>query len=431
MFDGVLSLGVLSGPFPTVIFAAATGILIALLVRRPTARWLRRLALAAVCGIAAAVIAWLVCVRWLNLFGESLGAGNYVWVAAACCGVALCAVSLARRPRWRTAVAIAGIPVFLVAATLGINANYGLDRTLGGLLGITVRNPIALKPPTRQPLAYDAELWRHWHAPSGMPTHGEMGTVRIPSTRSGFRARDAGLYLPPAARVEHPPVLPLVVMMMGQPGNPDPEPIARAMDRFAAAHDGLAPIVIVADQLGDRTHDTLCRDTRRFGAAETYITQDVPAWAEKNLLVARDHRYWTVAGYSNGGLCSLSFGIDHPDVFANILDISGEEFAGAEHADATLRDEFHGDRAAYDRAKPFIRLRGSSFRGMTAIFTACADDPAYHRVAQRAAELARAAGMESTFVSIPTGGHGIGALAGGLDGGIPHLYPVLGLEAPR
>lgn len=431
MFDGVLSLDVLTGPLPVLLFAVAAAILVVLLARRVDAGWLKRVALAVVCGLAAAVIVWLVCIRWLNLFGESLGAGNYAWLAAAFCGVALCAVSIGRAPRWRTVVAIVGIPVFLAAATLGINANYGLNRTLGGLLAITVPKPIALTPPTSAALDYDSALWKHWQAPSGMPEHGEIGTVDIPGVTSGFHARQAGLYLPPAARVAHPPVLPLVIMMMGQPGNPDPEPIAHAMDGFAATHDGLAPIVIVADQLGDSTHDTLCRDTHRFGAVETYLTQDVPAWAAKHLSVTRDHRFWTVAGYSNGGLCALSFGIDHPDVFANILDISGEEFPGAEHPDATLRDEFGGDRAAYDRAKPFNRLRDHSHPGTTAIFTACADDPAYHHVALRASQLARASGINSAFVDLPTGGHGIGALTGGLDGGIALLYPLLGLEEPH
>lgn len=431
MFDGVLSLDVLSGPLPVLLFAAAAAILITLLVRRPSARWLRRVALAAVGGLAAAVVVWLVCVRWLNLFGESLGAGNYAWLAAAFCGVALCAVSIGRRPRWRTAVAIVGIPVFLAAATLGINANYGLNRTLGGLLAITVPKPIALTPPTSAAHRYDTELWKHWRAPGDMPAHGEIGTVRIPPTASGFRAREAGLYLPPAARVAHPPALPLVVMMMGQPGNPDPEPIAGVLDRFAASHHGLAPIVIVADQLGDPTHDTLCRDTKRFGAVQTYVTQDVPAWAEKNLAVTDDHRFWTIAGYSNGGLCALSFGIDRPDLFANVLDISGEEFPGAEHPDATLHGEFGGDQAAYDRAKPFTRLRAASFPGTTAIFTACADDPAYHRVALLGSQLAQRAGITSAFVSIPRGGHGIGALDGGLNGGFADLYPLLGLQAPR
>lgn len=428
VFDGVLSLDVLSGPLPIVLYGLAAAVLVALLMRRPTRGWLTRVVLALVGGLAVAVLLWLVCVRWLNLFGESLGAGNYAWLAAASCGVALCVASISRRPRWRIVVALAGIPVLLVAATLGINANYGLNRTVGGLLAITVPRPLKLTPPQAKPdSGYDVELWKHWKAPSDMPVHGEIGTARIPATASGFHAREAGLYLPPAARVAHPPALPLVVMMMGQPGNPDPEPIAQVLDRFAAAHHGLAPIVVVADQLGSPTQDTLCRDTSRFGNAATYITEDVPAWAEAHLNVTRDHRYWTAAGYSNGGLCALSFGLRHPDVFSNVLDISGEEFPGAEHPDATLRDEFGGDRAAYDRAKPFSWLRTFSHPESTMIFTACADDPAYHHVALRGSELAHAAGVNTAFVDIPRGGHGIGALTGGLEGGFTDLYPLLGL----
>lgn len=431
MFDGVLSLDVLSGPLPIVLYGLAAAVLVTLLVRRPTRAWLRRVVLALVGGLVVALLLWLVCVHWLNLFGETLGLGNDAWIAAATCGVALCLVSISRRPRWRTVVAIVGIPVFLAAATLGINANYGLNRTVGGLLAITVPKPVKLRPPQATAASgYDRDLWKHWKAPSDMPAHGEIGTVRIPATASGFHAREAGLYLPPAARVAHPPVLPLLVMMMGQPGNPDPEPIAQVLDRFAAAHHGLAPIVVVADQLGDPTHDTLCRDTRRYGKAATYVTRDVPDWAEKNLNVTHDHRYWTVAGYSNGGLCALTFGLGHPEVFSNVLDISGEEFPGAEHPDATLRDEFGGDRAAYDRAKPFTWLRTFSHPDTTVIFTACADDPQYHAVALRGSQLARAAGVHSVFVDIPKGGHGIGALDGGFEGGFPHLYPLLGLAAP-
>jgi poly(3-hydroxybutyrate) depolymerase len=431
VFDGLLRTDVLTGPVPVTVYALAAAALVALLARRPSLRWLRRAAIAVACGLAAAVATWLVAVRWLDLFGGSLGLANYLWIAAAFCGVALCVASIGRAPRWRTAVAFVGIPLFLVAATLGINADYGLNRTLGGLLAITVPKPIALTPPTASDDGYDTALWKHWTPPADMPSHGVTGTAHIPATVSGFSARDAGLYLPPAARVKHPPVLPLVVMMMGQPGNPDPEPIADVLDRFAAAHHGLAPIVVVADQIGDPTHDTLCMDTSRFGKVETYITRDVAEWAERHLAVTHDHRFWTAAGYSNGGLCALKFGVERPHLFSTILDISGEEFPGAEHPDATLRDVFHGDQAAYDAAKPLVTLRDSPRPGTTAVFTASSDDPAYRRVAQRCAQAARAAGMNTAFVEVKGGGHGIGTLTGGLEGGFRLLYPLLGLEQPH
>ncbi|CAM5272484.1 alpha/beta hydrolase [Leifsonia shinshuensis] len=429
MFDALLSIDVLDGPIPFTVFGLASALVVVLLARRPSLGWLRRLGLAVACGLLAAVVTWLVCVRWLNLFGESLGMGNYLWVAAAFCGLALCVVSIGRTPRWRTAVAIVGIPVFLVAATLGINLNYGLDRTLGNLMAITVPNPITVRPPIQQSAGYDVALWKHWKAPAGMPLRGKTGTVTIPATISGFKAREAGVYLPPAALVPKPPALPLVIMMMGQPGNPDPEPIAEVLNGLAARHNGLAPVVVVADQLGSPWHDTLCRDTSIFGKAETYITQDVSSWALKTLPVTHDHRFWSVAGYSNGGLCGLSFGLDHPELYSNILDISGEEYPGAEHPAATLSIVFHGDQAAYDQAKPFNKMIRGSFPG-SMIFTACRDDPAFHHVAELALRTAQRAGIASTFVDIPTGGHGIGALMGGLNGGLPLLYTALGLQKP-
>jgi hypothetical protein len=427
--DALLSIDVLDGPVPFIVFALAAGVLCALLIRPPTASWLRRLGIAGAGGLVAAIAAWLILVRWLDLFGESPGLGNYVWAAAAFCGVALCVVSLGRSSRWRTGVAIVGIPIFLVAATLGINIDYGLDRTLGNLLAITVPNPIHLQPPAHHGSAYDESLWKNWQAPAGMPLHGKTGTATIPGLVSGFHARPAGIYLPPAALVPKPPALPLVVMMMGQPGNPDPEPIATVLDDLAARHHGLAPIVVVADQLGDPLRDTLCLDTKRFGKVATYVTSDVTAWAVKNLPVTGDHRFWTIAGYSNGGLCALSFALDHPALYANVLDISGEEFPGAEHAKSTLADTFDGDQAAYDRVKPLLRIASTGYPG-DLILTACRDDPAYHHVAIEALQAAQRAGVASRFVDIPAGGHGIGALMGGLRGGLPMLYGRLGLQPP-
>ena len=54
-----------------------------------------------------------------------------------------------------------------------------------------------------------------------MPAVSRNGPVIIPATVSGFRARDAHLYLPPAVLVPNPPELPVLVMMMGLPGGPD------------------------------------------------------------------------------------------------------------------------------------------------------------------------------------------------------------------
>ena len=74
------------------------------------------------------------------------------------------------------------------------------------------------------------------------------------------------------------------------------------MDRFAAAHDGLAPLVIVPDLTGSALGNTLCLDSR-LGAADTYLARDVPAWAATTLQV--DSGRMAVGGFSFGGTCAL------------------------------------------------------------------------------------------------------------------------------
>ena len=110
--------------------------------------------------------------------------------------------------------------------------------------------------------------------------HGKVYSVDISNTASGFRARTAAVYMPPAALSDTPPELPVLVMLAGQPGNPDrvfsASGIAAILDQYAKAHHGLAPIVISPDQNGDNTVNSLCADTTKVGRAETYLTVDVP-----------------------------------------------------------------------------------------------------------------------------------------------------------
>ncbi|MDQ0028629.1 hypothetical protein [Arthrobacter bambusae] len=94
----------------------------------------------------------------------------------------------------------------------------------------------------------------------------------------------------------------------GQPGNPDPQFVAAVLDKYATRHHGLAPIVIVADQLADPLVDSLCLDTPVYGNVETFINKvetftnkDVLACADSHLKVINDPRYRTIAGYSHGG----------------------------------------------------------------------------------------------------------------------------------
>ncbi|KRC52187.1 hypothetical protein ASE16_03845 [Leifsonia sp. Root227] len=429
MFDALLTTDVVDGPVIVTVLAVAAVAAAFLLARRPSLRWLVTALSAVAAGLVVSVGIWLVAVRWLDLFGTSLGLVNYAWITATCCAVALAVVNLWRSPRWRKIVAVACIPVFIAAGTLAVNATYGINRTLGNLLSISTDKPIRLTPPTAAS-GYDTQLWKHWKPPADLPEHGRTGSQVIPNGGSGFSSRPAGIYLPPAALVEHPPPLPLVVMLMGQPGNPDPYQAAAVLDPIAAKHGGLAPIVIVADQLGDPLRDPLCLDTKRFGNAQTFLTGDVIDWAQKHLNITHDRRFWTIAGYSNGGQCALSIAVKRPDLFSNLIDISGEEFPGSDHEAAVLHDVFGGDKDAYENQKPLRIMHGKDFRHTTAVFTVGSDDAMYRPVALRVAAAARQVGMNVDYHEVPNGGHVQKALTGGLQEGFRVLYPVLGLSAP-
>jgi enterochelin esterase-like enzyme len=219
-------------------------------------------------------------------------------------------------------------------------------------------------------------------------------------------------------------------MMMGQPGDPEASFIGAVLDEFAAEHDGLAPIALVVDQLGDPTQDPLCLDTD-MGAVETYLMQDVVPWARANLNVLQGRQYTTVAGYSNGGQCAAYFGAKYPEVFGNLLAISPDEYAGAEQSDDVLRSVFNGDQFAYDAVKPAnIMAAKAPYPDTTAIFTAGENDPGFAPGAQRLADAAQAAGMATTFFLVPDADHGVSGLNGGLEEGFDVLYPRLGLAAP-
>jgi enterochelin esterase-like enzyme len=359
-----------------------------------------------------------------------------LWAVATFAGVSLAIVNLWRSRWWRKTIAGIAIPVLLIAGTLGINASFGLDPTVGAMFGVTTEKPIQLAAkPTAPPASsttapVSQPLWLSWQPPADMPKVGRAGAQVIPTPASGFHSRPAGIYLPPAALVPNPPTLPLVILMMGQPGNPDPQYVQRVLDPFAAAHHGLAPIVIVADQLGNPAIDPACSDSQKYGNAETFIARDVVAWARTHLNVSTSPKGWTIAGYSNGGACALTFAAKYPGIWGNLLDISGEEFPGADHEASALRDIFHGNQAAYNAQKPANILATTKLADTAGVFTVGSDDGVYVGHVKNSYELAKRANVTSTYYEVPNGGHVLGALLGGLAKGFEVLSPRLELSMP-
>lgn len=413
------------------------GLTVALLLARRVEHWPATATGAVLAGAGAGAGALWAVEGWLDLLGTPLAWTTRAWVVGCFAVLGLAAANFRRARLRRRCAAVLGSLVMLVVTGLGINAHYGLNPTLGSVLGVSTEPAMALpvRPGSGPPRAEATSgavgpLWQTWSPTSPVPIAGSTGSVVIPGTVSGFTARPAGIYLPPAALTPNPPALPLVVLMMGQPGNPDPQFIADVLNRFASAHRGLAPIVIVADQLGNPSIDTLCLDTPRYGNVETYINVDVVGWARTHLNILTDRAHRTIVGYSHGGQCAISFAGKHPDIWGNVLDISGEEYPGAEQPARTLSEIFGGNQTAYDAQKPVTILGNGRFADTTAIFTVSTDDPVFRPGVKRVAAAAGTAGMTVTYLELRGVGHLVGALNAGLDQGFAVLYPRLGLARP-
>ncbi|WP_431795825.1 alpha/beta hydrolase [Microbacterium enclense] len=398
----------------------------------PPRRVLRTLLVGLGAGIAMYVVSAVL--ESFDVFQGPLPAGAALWAAGGIAVAAVGVVGICRRPWGRRLVGVLTVLASLSAAALGVNAAYGVTHNLAAILGVQALDPASL-PQQSAAEGDPATLYQRWEPPADMPATGTVsaltGSTRIPT--GPYAARDASLYLPPAAQVANPPALPLLVFMMGQPGSPDPTALAKALDAFAAKNNGLAPIAIVVDQLTAPDRDPACVDSATFGAVATYVNQLVPQWAEQNLNIVKDHRYWTIGGFSNGGSCALLYGTKYPQTWGQVLDVMGNEFPGSEHVAQTVTDAYGGDAAAFQANKPSVIMGAApagTYAGHTAIFTWGGLDTTYGPGQLANSQVAQAAGFTVLTHVVEGAGHTGEALDGSLAYAIPALAPALGLAAP-
>ena len=193
-------------------------------------------------------------------------------------------------------------------------------------------------------------------AAPGQAASGTLLHVDIPGAASGFQARPAAVWLPPAALVDDPPALPVMILLSGQPGTPD-DVLAAGMlqdllERYQAEHRGIAPIVVSPDQLGEPAANPMCVDSV-LGASRTYLEQDVVTWIRGSLPVAADRSAWTFGGFSQGATCTMQIGLADQARYGTAIAISPELYPSLDgDLDRTVALAFGGDRAAFDAASP-------------------------------------------------------------------------------
>lgn len=362
--------------------------------------------IAVIAGIVGLVIAWLLSDVFV-VFGVELGPRVIAWAGCGCAivGFAVSHVMLHRGVLRAVAVILVVCAVFSTAT--GIDQAYGEYATIGSLFGQDAYNEADLTGMAKRNDLISVTQWRQEAADgsiSDIPAHGEVSKVNIPATTSHFEARQALVYLPPAAlaTAKHKPALPVILMMSGQPGSPGrvfaAGGIQTMMDDYAQHHDGLAPIVIAADQLGDDSHNTLCVDSPVYGKALTYLTKDVVDWVKTNLPAAQQAQDWAIAGFSQGATCSLQIGANHPDLFGTIIP-TGSELKPTNGSESSMISRFfHGDRTAYEKQIPINAIRNHAPSNQTLVIGAGEHDHESVRNVELIAPVAQQEGMHVTAV---------------------------------
>jgi S-formylglutathione hydrolase FrmB len=388
--------------------------------------------IAAAAGGVIALLTWLIDNVW-RPFPDLLPTSILLWSWVALTGMVLAFARQAVLRTWpRRAAAIAAGVLVLAAAANQVNGYFDAYPSLRVVLApwldpkplftrtVNVTEIVAKPGQTLQSI---------WHPPRRMPETGAVYQVNIPGIKSGFRARPGYIYLPPAYLAVPRPQLPVLVLLAGQPGGPrnwlDSGQLQATMDAFADRHDGLAPFVVMPDDLGSEFANPLCLNSR-LGNVQTYLTVDVPNWITSHLQVRPPGRGWAIGGLSDGGTCAIQLAALAPGLYPVFVDISGQAEPTLGNRQLTISRTFGGDAAAFARVDPIVVLAHTRFPRSAGVFVGGANDPVYTPQQRKMYLAARRAGMQVTFMELP-GGHSWRVWRAGLERNVAWLASRLGI----
>lgn len=410
------SISVVDGWLPATFWVLGVLGVLFLLMPRKQPRWLLKIVITAVAaGILTYAVYWVL--LWVaNVLSDPLPGSVLTWAGLGVFAVLLGLLGLRGIRLWRRLLTPLAVLAVVLLAGIQINAYFGQYVTIGSFYSSDTANlPTLATSEFRNPgqvehlSKVDIAAVDGWHAPASMPAHGKLAQVSIPGTVSGFAARRAIVYLPPAYLVVQRPQLPVMVLVAGQPGSPqrwlDAGHLTRIMDAFAAKNQGLAPVVVVVDPNGSIFDNTMCMNSK-LGNVDTYLSKDVPDWILSKLDVQANTSRWTFGGFSFGGTCAIQMGTAHPDVYPNVIDMSGQiEPALSANRNTTVQQAFGGDTAAFDAQTPMARLAANRYPHSRVYFSVGANDHKYGPEMMKISAAAKNAGMNVRIEQIPDGGH--------------------------
>lgn len=337
------------------------------------------------------------------------------------------------RPARTTVLATGALLGVVILSAVQTNIYFGLNHTVSDLLGTAVARVQPLEDGLqRVPGAAAGSSLAGWTPPDGLPDGGLLRRAVIPGTASGFQSREAYIYLPPAYRASPRPALPVLVLFSGQPGAPADwltgGALRSRMDRYAAEHRGVAPVVVVVDPNGSSSGNTLCMDSR-IARADTFLAVDVPAWIKRTLDVNQDPSQWAAGGFSFGATCAMQMVTRHPGIYSSALAFSSEkEPALAKEREKTIAASFDGDTEAFDRQTPLRLMQERRFEGHAIYFGAGERDPEFIGYMEILSHAARAAGFTVEARPVADAGHSWEAASQGLPSGLDFLASRWGIR---
>jgi S-formylglutathione hydrolase FrmB len=361
-------------------------------------RWrLLWLPLALLAGVAAAC--------WAHWYITSDGladdpAPNQLWVWIALAGTSTAVLVLGWRGArwWRRGVSVLAVPLCVLSAGLALNLWVGYFPTVQTAWNQLTAGPLPDQT-DRAAVTATAAVAQQRHV---LPARGSVVAVTIPSTASGFKHRGELVYLPPAwFATTPPPKLPTVMMIGGEFNTPADwlragNAIA-TIDKYAAAHQGNAPVFVFVDSGGAFNNDTECVNGPRGNAAD-HLTKDVPSFMETNFGVSTNRANWGIVGWSMGGTCAVDLTTMHPDQFSSFVDIAGDLTPNSGTKSQTIQRLYGGSAAQWAAFDPTtVITRHGPYTGVSGWFAISGNQPApQHRTVAAANTGAGLGGRDAT-----------------------------------
>ncbi|WP_424809729.1 alpha/beta hydrolase [Rhodococcus sp. 27YEA15] len=430
--DWLYRISVISGPLPVVV--TVLGVLGGVWLLGARARWFSRIAVP-VCALVSLVVMiaiWITVEKVIRPFPDPVAMSVYVWIGLGIFSLLLLGPRIkAGGTAGRAIVSVlAALSMILTSATQ-INLFFAAYPTVGIVLGHDDFDRVALTdvPGPTDPVVTGNPTDSLWKAPEGMPIRGRVTTLPVPGTISGFTARDAQVYLPPAYFTDPRPLLPVLVLMAGQPGKPEDwlqgGKLTATMDSFARQHSGLAPVVVIVDGTGSQLANPLCTDSPA-GNVGTYLAKDVPAAVAGAFQIDTNPKAWTIGGLSYGGTCSLQMATNYPEVYPTFLDLSGQLEPTLGDRQRTVDQIFGGNEAAFVKVNPMDILATRKFPDSGGVFVVGSDDNEFKPGQQKVYEAAKAAGMDVKYLELP-GGHSFAVWSAGVEQELGWISQRMGL----